>query len=305
MISIETQASGHIWLRKGKTVDAMEEVADFPNLILDSGLREMGLSPSEVYLRYCSIGTSSATPNASQTKLIGLLRTTSTDAATEQTGANSDDPFNPYVWRRVTKRFAPSGSNANISEIAFGSTLNGSTAFNRALIKDSGGNPATITLLGDEFLDVVYELRIYPPMQDITGTFTPTGVDTQPRSYIVRPKSIYGVLRYADHASWAVTNMLVDNHNDSGFYSGDIGPIFSEPSGVSVKFRASFAMDVVGSSGTVTLTGQLDAANFPTGIRSAVGATNSCKYQFQFDPPFMKTADDVFTFSFRHSWGRR
>ena len=304
MINIETQASGHIWLRKGKTVDAMEEVADFPNLILDVGLREMGLSVT--YLSHCSIGTSSVTPNASQTKLIGLLRTTGTDAFVEQTGANSDDPINPYVWRRVTKRFAPSGSNANISEVSFGSAANGSTAFNRALIKDSGGNPSTITLLGDEYLDVVYELRIYPPMQDITGTFTPTGIDTAPRSYIVRPRSVGGALVYAAINGWGVTNMLADSQfQQSRFYSGDIGTIFSEPSGTRVGFTASFAMDAVGSSGTVTLTAQLDSANFPAGIRSAVGATNSCKYQFQFDPPFMKTADDVFTFSFRHSWGRR
>ena len=304
MINIETQASGHIWLRKGKTVDAMEEVADFPNLILDVGLREMG--SSDQYLSYCSIGTSSVTPNASQTKLLGLLRTTNANAVGEQTGANSDDPLKPYVWRRVTKRFAPSGSNANISEISFGSTSNGSTAFNRALVKDSVGNPSTITLLGDEYLDVVYELRIYPPMQDITGTFTPTGVDTAPRSYIARPKSLGGALVYNPALGWAVRDMLRDDgFNQSGFYSGDIGTIFAEPSGTKAGFKASFAFDAAGSSGTVTLTGQLSAANFPTGIRSAVGATNSWKFQFQFDPPFMKTADDVFTFSFRHSWGRR
>ena len=304
MINIETQASGHIWLRKGKTVDDMEEVADFPNLILDVGLREMGLS--DQYLVFCSIGTSSVTPNASQTKLIGLLRTTSTDAIGAQTGVNSDDPLNPYVWRRVTKRFAPSGSNANISEVAFGSAANGSTAFNRALIKDSGGNPSTITLLGDEYLDVVYELRIYPPMQDITGTFTPTGVDTAPRSYIVRPRGVGGVLTYNPSVGWGVDSMIsVIGGNWNSVHSGDIGAIFSEPSGTKVSLGAASVMDPVGASGVYTLTVPLGSGNFPTGIRSAVAAIRSCKYQFQFDPPFMKTADDVFTFSFRHSWGRR
>lgn len=304
MINIETQASGHIWLKKGKSIDAMEEIADFPNLILDVGLREMGLST--LYLRYCSIGTSSVTPNASQTKLIGLLRTTETNAISEQTGANSDDPNNPYVWRRVTKRFAPSGSNANISEVAFGSTSNGSTAFNRALIKDSGGNPSTITLLGDEYLDVVYELRIYPPMQDITGTFTPTGIDSEPRGYIVRPRGEGGVLTYGLNLGWQVATMIgVVGNNWDSVRSGDIGAIFSEPSGTQVALNATSAMDPVGASGVYTLTVPLGSGNFPTGIRSIVAAFNSCKYQFQFDPPFMKTADDVFTFSFRHSWGRR
>lgn len=304
MINIETQASGHIWLRKGKTVDAMEEVADFPNLILDVGLREMGLTTN--YLNHCSIGTSSVTPNASQTQLIGLLRTTSTNAVAEQSGANSDDPLNPYVWRRVTKRFAPSGSNANISEIAFGSTANGSTAFNRALIKDSGGNPSTITLLGDEYLDVVYELRIYPPMQDITGTFTPTGIDAAPRSYIVRPRGQGGVLTTNLQAGWSVGSMIsVVGNNWNAVHSGDIGAIFSEPSGTKVGLNAASVMDPVGASGVYTLTVPLGSGNFPTGIRSVVAAIVSCKYQFQFDPPFLKTADDVFTFSFRHSWGRR
>lgn len=304
MINIETQASGHIWLRKGKSVEAMEEVADFPNLILDVGLREMGLS--ENYLSYCSIGTSSVTPNASQTKLIGLLRTTGTNARGEQTGANSDDPLTPYVWRRVTKRFAPSGSNANISEVSFGSTANGSTAFNRALIKDSGGNPSTITLLGDEYLDVVYELRIYPPMQDITGTLTPTGIDTAPRGYIVRPKGNGGALTYNVLSGWSVGFMiLVAGSSWNSVHSGDVGAIFSEPSGTKVNLGATSVMDTVGASGVYTLSVPLGSSNFPTGIRCVVAAFNSCKYQFQFDPPFMKTADDVFTFSFRHSWGRR
>ena len=304
MINIETQASGHIWLKKGKTVDAMEEVADFQNLILDVGLREMGFT--ENYLGYCSIGTSSVTPNASQTKLIGLLRSTGTNATGEQSGANSDDPLNPYVWRRVTKRFAPSGSNANISEVSFGYTADGSTAFNRALIKDSGGNPSTITLLGDEYLDVVYELRIYPPMQDITGTFTPTGVDTAPRSYIVRPRGDGGSLTYNAFDGWTVATMMVPvGNNRNSVRSGDIGAIFSEPSGTVAVLNAATVMDAVGPSGVYTLTVPLGSGNFPTGIRSVVAAITSCKYQFQFDPPFMKTADDVFTFSFRHSWGRR
>lgn len=304
MINIETQASGHIWLKKGKSIDAMEEIADFPNLILDVGLREMGLAAN--YLNYCSIGTSSVTPSASQTKLIGLLRTTETNAIGEQTGANSDDPNNPYVWRRVTKRFAPSGSNANISEVAFGSTPNGSSAFNRALIKDSGGNPSTITLLGDEYLDVVYELRIYPPMQDITGTFTPTGIDTAPRGYIVRPRGQGGVLTYNPILGWMVDRMITTVTSSWNLVrSGDIGAIFSEPSGSGVSLNATSVMDPVGASGVYTLTVPLSSGNFPTGIRSIVAAITSCKYQFQFDPPFMKTADDVFTFSFRHSWGRR
>lgn len=304
MINIETQASGHIWLRKGKTVDAMEEVADFPNLILDVGLREMGLGLD--YLNYCSIGTSSVTPNASQTKLIGLLRTTDTNAIGEQVGANSDDPLNPYVWRRVTKRFAPSGSNANISEVSFGSTADGSTAFNRALVKDSGGNPSTIALLGDEYLDVVYELRIYPPMQDITGTLTPTGVDTAPRAYIVRPRGESGVLSYNTEKGWTVLQMIRQRGNNwDSVHSGEIGAIFSEPSGTIIRINGSAVMDPVGASGVYTITVPLGEGNFPTGIRSVVAAIQSCKYQFQFDPPFMKTADDVFTFSFRHSWGRR
>lgn len=303
MINIETQASGHIWLRKGKTLDAMEDVADFPNLILDAGLREMGLSGN--YLTYCSIGTSSVTPSASQTKLLGLLRTTGTNASAEQTGANSDDPLNPYVWRRVKKRFSPSGSNENISEIAFGSTKDGTTAFNRALVKDSGGSPTTITLLDDEYLDVVYELRIYPPMQDITGTFTPTGVDTAPRNYTVRAGGSGGILSYFSALGWAVDHMIKNASNYSYVRSGEIGDIFSAPSGQSYQLAGSGVMDAVGASGVFTLSVPLNSGNFTSGIRSAVAGIESCKYQFQFDPPFMKTADDVFTFSFRHSWGRR
>lgn len=304
MIEMKSKLEGVFSIRAVSAKGEVRELAEFPNLILDAGLRYMGMNSN--YLNYCSVGSGSSTPIPSQTTLDNRLYTTSTDTpGVYATGANNEDPDNPYVFRRVGKRFAPQGSPYNISELGFGWDSNG-TLFNRALVRDLEGNPTSLSILGDEFLDVVYELRLYPPVQDFVGTMTPTGIDTTPRSYIVRARGDDGSLTYNSERGWTVAEMLRPRGNNWDYLkSGPIGPLFGEPTGNSLSLIGSAVMDPSGASGVYTLQAPPPSANFTGGIRSAVAAMYSAKYQFEFDPPFMKTSDDVFRFSFRHSWGRR
>lgn len=305
MLELTTQASGHITVLKGVDPDNMQVISGFENLILDRGLREMGTSES--YMAYCSIGSGTTPPVPTDTGLEARISTSSSDTpGAAATGAVNTDPNAPYVYRRVGKRFLPTGSSQNISEIGFGSDYTGVLTFNRTLVKDTAGNPTTITKLGDEYLDVIFEVRVYAPVQDVTGTFVPTGVDTAPRTYIVRARGVGGVLTYGAENGWQVGAMITPRGNSwDGLSPGPIGPLFSEPPQVQYNLDGSGVMDAEGAVGTYTLTAPLNVGNYAGGIRSCVLGMRSCKYQVQFDPPFTKTAFDQFVFSCKHSWGRR
>ena len=53
----------------------------------------------------------------------------------------------------------------------------------------------TITPLADEILDVVVEVRYYPPLTDTTGTVTLNGIDYD---YIIRAASITNVAGWGE-----------------------------------------------------------------------------------------------------------
>ena len=73
-----------------------------------------------------------------------------------------------YRWAKVTWRFGQGVAAGNISEVGLG--WGNSNLWNRALIKDANGNPTTITVLSDEYLDVVSEIRDYPTLSS-SGSF--------------------------------------------------------------------------------------------------------------------------------------
>src|SRR5690606_18622638 len=62
--------------------------------------------------------------------------------------------------------------------------------FNRARVVDEMGNPTTITVLSDEFLEVIYEITLYT-IDGATGTLT-INIDGTPTDfdYEIRPISM-------------------------------------------------------------------------------------------------------------------
>ena len=137
-------------------------VADwFCNLILDAGLNRLGTGG---IIDRISVGSGNSTPTAGQTALDTLVATTTTAVGG---GVNSYDSVgNTYAFSRSTYRFATGVATGNLTEVGAGWS---GGLFSRALIKDGGGVPTTVTILSDETLDVIYELRVYVPA-DVVGT---------------------------------------------------------------------------------------------------------------------------------------
>lgn len=144
----------------------------FPNLILDEGVRHMmATAQGSNAIAFCAVGSSSAPVDVSQSGVISLVARSALDRTNPTYGWNASGEYN---WNIKTIRFVRGAAAGNISEIAM-EIANSSNirvkAWCRALVKDSLGNPATITVLSDEVLTVTYELRrwfIPPAPHDIT-----------------------------------------------------------------------------------------------------------------------------------------
>lgn len=144
------------------------------NLITDAGLDYLGTSTADL-LGYCRLGTSNTTPANSDTQLGAQVGYSNTNGASDVTGFSTDSS---YAYRRVTRRFgAGVVDGVNLAEVGMGPGSSNSL-FSRALLKDTNGDPTTITLDEDEILDVIYELRLYANLTPVTGTYDIDGVST-------------------------------------------------------------------------------------------------------------------------------
>lgn len=140
----------------------------FDNLITNAGLRAL-LSPSTIAAR-CVVGSSSQVPAATDTTLVD--RISGVISGSKLTGY---DGANGFGWTRMTYAFAPGQATGNVREVGITlATTTSSNLFSRALVRDASGQPATITVLADEYLTVIYELRrkwITPAPYTLSYTF--------------------------------------------------------------------------------------------------------------------------------------
>lgn len=271
---------------------------DFDNLITDIGLVRMG--PSADYLDIVRVGSGSTPPAFSDTQLVSQVAAVAFTTASSVDGASSISPY--YGFARRVYNFAAGAAAGNLSEIGVGWSTTGSTLFSRALIRDSMGNPTTITVLSDEILIVTYEHRYYVPETDWTGEVTFTGNIGGTYDVIGRSSSVN--LSSATYASQAQVSS--PGGNTAWAYSGDIGPITGVPAGAIPSSSVNVTDGTAsGTSAAYTLSFGLGVANSVSGIRSVVRRMGNSQFQFQFDPPIMKTSEDTLTLTFSLTWGRR
>jgi len=264
-----------------------------PNLILNQGLNRMG---SGSFIQGCQVGTGSTTPAVTDAALAAFYARQSFGA--QSNGAQSTEPY--YSWRRWEFTFSAFGTNQNITEVGI-DWASGANLFSRALIKDSEGDPVALTVLGDEQLIVTYELRIYPPLADVTGTIS--GYDYTLRACNVTASSL-GV-------GWntAVTAVAAPAGSTQAVaYDGAMGTITGQPTGtVGAAGNRSSATDAAYGSGNyyrdMAILWNLTAGNF--NILSMRFAWTLGTFQIQFSPAIPKTADFNLTFTPRITWARR
>lgn len=153
-VGLQVGAWFKFMVHKGDGVPT-QETGWIKNLVLNAGLDRMSVGGADDTL---FIGSGNSEPNVNQTSL-DVQRTSTTNKIAHVTGRQlSEAPI--YHWSRRTYRFNEGQASGNMAEVGLGWGSN--NLFNRALIKDAQGQPTTITVLADDFLDVIVELRVYP-----------------------------------------------------------------------------------------------------------------------------------------------
>lgn len=221
----------------------------FDNLITNAGLSAL-LSTSTIAAR-CVVGSSSQVPAATDTHLVDRM-----GSIVSGSKLNGYDAATGFGWTRITYSFAPGQANGNVREVGITlTTVTSSNLFSRALVRDASGQPATITVLADEYLTVIYELRrkwITPAPYTLSYTFAGQTRTTT----VTHQEPLY------NHVDNGVSGGLIGLSNSSFYFNTATGtnlssaPQFGDieilPSGATRLISASLTPNQ-GSSGIAAL----------------------------------------------------
>lgn len=284
--------------RKASTEEITRETEWFKNIVLDTGLNQMSVGS---WIDRVRVGSGNSTPVASQTQLDNTIASTNTLLG--GSGSISKQTTTPpyYVAANRTYRFAEGVAAGNISEVGCGWGT-GLDLWNRALVKDLNGDPTTITVLSDEFLDVIVEVRYYPT-QSFSGNFNlldKTGAIVSNHTFIGLPQFAETTSVSFSAVRGATVYLYSGNMNDEttvpSSMLGSVATTSTYPSPKTLNCTTSFPLNT--ANGSIKTIYQ----NFYT-ISSVVN-TGGSAYKFEIDPPIVKTNQMVLSFTFSISWDR-
>lgn len=297
----------------------------FPNLILDRGLNFIGGGMGGSYFlhTYCAIGTGNATPDVTQTTLQSYVTSVSSNSnpapslsswPTTEWGSVSHQTTSPYYMSSINGwRFT--GLNNTFAELGTGNSTV-PLLCTRTLIKDSGGNPTTITVNTGEVLDVYYCLRCYPYLSDVSLNFDVSG--TTHTGTARSGMCGNGFTKNYQMFSFAGAQYWLPAENGNGYgntYSAGatIGAITTSPTattgagiwppndGTSIT-SSTYVTDTFYRESTYIF--QLNYHNFSGGMGGALLYNGVGTFQYVWTPAVPKDNTKVFSLTTSCSWGR-
>lgn len=273
----------------------------FPNLITNSGLDAIGMAGNPVYA--CAVGSGNTPPTVLNSTLQSQVASTNVGGSIGSASAAVSAPYATTLER--SWRFDAGVAAGNLSEVgifSYGPVM----LFSRSLIKDTEGNPTTITVLSNEFLDVSYRLSIYYPESDVTGALL---LGSTTHGFTVRPSSVTYASSYP-RGAYAQFNATA---SAAYVYASPatIGPVTDSPTTAHGYAIAGVTNDTY-VPGSYRITGSLnlalDSANWPAGISALIFPLerfSGMVYQAQFTPPIPKANTQTLKIDVAVSWGRR
>ena len=277
----------------------------FPNLITDAGLNRMGTGG---VLDNCVVGSGSNPPVVADTALQSQVAITTTKLTNNLRTAQSTEPY--YGTNTNVYRFDVGVAAGNLSEVGIGWT---GGLFSRSLIKDGLGNPTTVTVLANEYLDVTYEIRVYPPTTDTN--FQVVSAQGVTHNCVVRASRVTNWLYWPsfatnDGASFTTSARAYTVGAVHLISNGTIGPITSTVQGTTgsesnniTTSNAAYVDLSLERSATLTLLPQ--HGNLAGGISAMRVAFSLGEFQYSFDPPIVKTNVQTLTLNVKVSWARK
>ena len=272
----------------------------FTNLITDQGLDYIGNFSD--YTSNCHVGTSSTAPANSDTGLFGFVAGTSNVTSKTNSAAQSSPYFG--IETKVY-RFGIGAAEGNLSEVGVGRTTVTGSLFSRALIVDGVGDPVTISVLSDEFLDVTFELRMYVPLVDVTGSVTLDGIS---RDYTIRAIAATDVAVWGDPiggiagGTYAAPGSGSPRANTGALVSITTGELSGQLGNPNTRVDDAY---VNGNLFIDTEHGWDPGNSTDPAIRTIRFTSSVGSYQMEFLPVLNKTAVKAMTHKFRFSWARR
>ena len=285
--------------------DTLEErvLADwFPNLITNNGLDLINQGNPDM-TRYCYVGSGSTAPTVNDSGLQNKIATATGEATFSTSSAQATAPYYGYATRSWT--FAPGEAVGNLSEVGCGKDALGVNIFSRSLITDALGNPITITVLANDYLTVIYELRCYPPLEDSVSTVDIAGVATE---CTVRASNVTTGYRWGFYADGDHNTVVNGYSAPVTVYKGVLGSITGSPTLSLGTISQSSPSDVYtpGShfrDGVVNLS--LAQGNSVEGISAINIPTWLGSFQVGFNPPIVKDNTRTLRLNYRVGWGRK
>lgn len=320
-------------VRKAANGRVVRDTGEFENLILNAGLDWLGnrtysgIPGASSGADYTFVGTGTAAPAVTDTAMAGTwVGTNSTQSASSN---NSGSPDYYATWTG-TRRFNAGVATGTWTEVGIGTRYvpSGQPAinrlFSRALIVDGSGNPISITVLADEYLDVTYILELHQEPGDFSGSFLISGT-----AYNYTGRRGYAG-QLAIGSSWFASALTLNPTPNPGYphsvtFTSTTSPSTSALGDISETLTKSSSVSPAGlvvtetayTPGTYTLqasdTYGLAVGNAANGLigflRGLCGTAGSPNYmrsgwQILLDKPIPKTSSKILVLNWTASWGR-
>ena len=280
------------------------------NLILNQGLDFFGGNNGSDMMRYCVIGSGNSRPSYTQTKLDTSITGVSGTTYSTKYDYNAETDGNLYKTNRVCKYSFSGLNNVNVSEVGLASTYGNATTYflcTRALIKDSQGNPTTITVLSGDILEIYYKLWAVYDTTDKTGKINLLdGVGgSVAYNWKLRLAYVTDVIAYRN-VGFAL-GQPTGRH--CTFNTGDLANITSIPPGSGSNYTLDGLASYVSGSYKRVNSQVLTTDQENKSIRTITIATAMGVYQIRLgavadDSPITKSSTQTLTVPIEISWGR-
>ncbi|AUZ05261.2 hypothetical protein ADP71_17340 [Vitreoscilla sp. C1] len=291
---------------KQSTGELVKQTDWFNNIVLNQGLN---LAFNKNIFSGVAVGTGNSTPVVTQTDLDSRFAATTTAVGSDiKTIIDADVPYASLI-----KQFRFNAGVFNdqvLTEVGITTNETGALLFNRALILDANGQPSSIQIKSDEYLDVKVELRMYVSKTPTTGSFNLTDKNNhliRSHSYQCLPSKINTSIFYSLSSGFSSGNgfglQAYPNSMSTNIFTGypSGSTIFSTSNTSVSKTYLSYVNDSYSARFRIVVPLSLGNA---AAIKSFLLETYMIAFQFQLDETIQKTADEIFTIFFSVSWGR-
>lgn len=318
-----TEVAGRYKLEVRRQGQLIHDTGWFDNLITNAGLEAIG--EAKALCQFVMVGTGNTAPANTNTTLgaqIAFKDGNSAPSATISQGVETTGTR--YGWMRKSFPFSQGAVVGNVAEVGVG--WSSTAVFSRSLV-----SPA-ISLLAIDQLTVVYEVRMYLPTVDATGSVTIGGTSY---NYTIRPAyaasantsggpsmgwatgipNFQAVTRQWCPYNWSLPfygassfgpPAVIQTNVETTFIRQTDGGTVSPGTGASYPSSGSNAAYVPGSlSCQFTLTWGIGNGNDTGGIKAFIYSGLFGTYQCVLDGTIPKDNTKTLSMTWSQTWARR